>query len=339
MIEGHAALENGPTPPTTVDHTEIVLAGVHPELVEFVISLLDPGLDWPSCRRTCRQWRRIVRELAAPALWMAAVLYAPNDVDSLRQDLEKVVRTADDFRLACLERQRIEFGDDEDYEPFNEWHHTWCRQDGGYLDADEGLLNSFTEENLANDSALATARIHLTLRDAHKLLDPPADPETPKQHQTVLGDAHFRFAGSQWTAQVVISWYNPPNNARGRSQPYWRIGITVGRMYGPANMVLDGRHEDGCKFSVNAEIPQIIRYRASFQAAGKTFNTKELDRAAQTPWLDMSYSSHCSTRDEATMRDGEFFDLAIARFALGPMCPHLGISLIVDHLAYGKYHY
>ena len=122
MNEGHAALENGPTPPTTVDHTE--LAGVHPELVELVISLLDPGLDWASCRRTCRQWRRIVRELAAPALWMAAVLYAPNDVDSLRQDLEKVVRTADDFRLACLERQRIEFGDDEDFEPFNEWHHT-----------------------------------------------------------------------------------------------------------------------------------------------------------------------------------------------------------------------
>ena len=110
-------------------------------------------------------------------------------------------------------------------------------------------------------------------------------------------------------------------------------------MYGPADMVLDGRHEDGCNFSVNAEIPQIIRYRASFQAAGKTFNTKELDRAAQTPWLDMSYSSHCSTRDEATMRDGEFFDLAIARFALGPMCPHLGISLTVEHLAYGKYHY
>ena len=40
MNEGHAALENGPTPPTTVEHTEIVLAGVHPELVEFVISLL-----------------------------------------------------------------------------------------------------------------------------------------------------------------------------------------------------------------------------------------------------------------------------------------------------------
>ena len=39
------------------------------------------------------------------------------------------------------------------------------------------------------------------------------------------------------------------------------------------------------------------------------------------------------------MRDGEFFDLAIARFALGPMCPHLGISLTVEHLAYGKYIY
>ena len=344
MNEGHAALDNGPTPPTTVDHTETVLAGVHPELVELVISLLDPGLDWPSCRRTCRQWRRIVGEhLAAPALWMAAVLYAQNDVDSLRQDLERVVRTTDALRLACLERQREYFGDDEDYEPFNEWHHIWCRQDGGHLVADE-IPDSFTNENLANDPALATARIHLTLRDAHKLLDPPADPETPGQHQRVLGDAHFRFAGSQWTAHVVISWYNPPNNARGRSQPYWRIGVTVGRTYGPANMVLDERHEDGCNFSVNAEIPQIIRYRAAFQAAGKKFNTKELDRlgAAHTPWLDMrdmSYSYHCSTRDEATMRDGEFFDLAIARFALGPMCPHLGISLTVEHLAYGKYIY
>ena len=336
MNDGHAALENGPTPPTTVDHAESVLAGVHPELVELVISLLDPGLDWPSCRGTCRQWRRIVREhLAAPALWMAAVLYADNDVDSLRQDLEKVVRTTDAVRLACLERQREDFGDDddEDYEPFDEWHHIWCRQDGGHLDADE-IQDAFTNDNLENDPALATARIRLTLRDAHTLLDPPADPETPGGHEAVLADAHFRFAGSQWTAQVVISWF-----IRTGVQPYWRIGVTVGRTYGPANMVLDERHEDGCNFSVNAEIPQIIRYRASFQAAGKTFNTKELDRAAQTPWLDMSYSSHCSTHDQATSRDGEFFDLAIARFALGPMCPHLGISLTVDHLAYGKYHY
>ena len=87
---------------------------------------------------------------------MAAVLYAQNDVDSLRQDLERVVRTTDAIRLACSERQREYFGDDEDYEPFNEWHHIWCRQDGRHLVADE-IPDSFTNENLANDPALATA--------------------------------------------------------------------------------------------------------------------------------------------------------------------------------------
>mmetsp|Transcript_12527 Transcript_12527/g.30260 ORF Transcript_12527/g.30260 Transcript_12527/m.30260 type:complete len:336 (-) Transcript_12527:192-1199(-) len=285
----------------------------HSGPLRHIVEFLDPGLDWPTCRKVSTSWHKCIllteKKLDGsennPSIWVGpVVLVNPTSPDQYKKNINKefmLVRPTTEkeqnsMRQYTLENRGVRDASRPPLEPFQKW----ARTDGQW--DEEGAYGVSLDY-----PAIVTAQVHLLCRNVYHLLE-ETDPDQ-------LRSPFFSFAGTKWCA--VLRYEKGDNSHFGVKLERW-------------DPVSDSDQRCVCSDPAPPapnSLTCAVLYNATFTAL-----SEPIQKMRET-YL------RCRSYEVAPIygEDFEYMDKQILQFALGPppACPHLRITLDLEFLGYG----
>mmetsp|Transcript_12525 Transcript_12525/g.30246 ORF Transcript_12525/g.30246 Transcript_12525/m.30246 type:complete len:360 (-) Transcript_12525:3082-4161(-) len=309
----------------------------HSGPLRSILVFLDPGLDWPTCRKVSTSWHKCILSTEKtldgpknkPSIWMGSVvLVNPTSPKRYKKKIKKDFKLVRRWRLQKYAGRRVT----PPLHSFQNWVRT---------DIESRFPGHYHFPSAIAEPAIVTARVHLLCRNVYHLLE-ESDPDLRRPCFS-----YFSFAGARWC--VILQdrvdnrrqdafWSRVRRTARYKKSPMMspsriedhednRFGITLERC---SHGFDDGK---GCNRSdpappVPNSLTCAVRYNATFTALSKPIKKMR---------EDLSSLSVGSMDREDHGEDYEYIDKRILKFALGPppACPHLRITLDLEFVGYG----